>query len=228
MSSHRPELRLDWCTHQAAKYAVENWHYSGNLPMGSNLKVGAWEGDKFTGCVVFSHGANNNLLKPYGLNAHQGCELIRIALSPFHRWEVSKVARIALKFLSIACPNLRIVVSFADPAQDHHGGIYQAMGWTYTGKTSGDTEYFVEGRWRKQRVFRSSKWSKFSGMDYRSLLKRTTVPKHRYLFPLDNDMRTRIAPLAKPYPKRAGSGPADTPANHAGEGGSTPTPALFI
>lgn len=59
--------------------------------------------------------------------------------------------------------------------------------------------------------------------------KRITVPgKHKYVMPLDDDMRKRIAPLAKPYPKRtrAGSDTTDTPANHAGEGGSTPTPAL--
>ncbi len=50
--------------------------------------------------------------------------------------------------------------------------------------------------------------------------------KHRYLMPLDPDMRAKILPLAKPYPKRAGSIVADAPANHAGEGGSIPTPAL--
>lgn len=27
-SSPKPELRLDWCSYQAAKYAVEYWHYS--------------------------------------------------------------------------------------------------------------------------------------------------------------------------------------------------------
>jgi len=27
--------------------------------------------------------------------------------------------------------------------------------------------------------------------------------KHKYLMPLDDDMRARILPLAKPYPKRA-------------------------
>jgi hypothetical protein len=50
--------------------------------------------------------------------------------------------------------------------------------------------------------------------------------KYRYLMPLDDEMRAKIAPLAKPYPKRAGSIVTDAPANHAGEGGSVPTPAL--
>jgi hypothetical protein len=27
--SSKPVLKLDWCSHAAAKYAVEHWHYSG-------------------------------------------------------------------------------------------------------------------------------------------------------------------------------------------------------
>jgi hypothetical protein len=53
-----------------------------------------------------------------------------------------------------------------------------------------------------------------------------TEGKHRYLMPLDNEMRQRILPLAKPYPKRAGSDTKDTAGHHPAEGGSTPTPAL--
>jgi hypothetical protein len=53
-----------------------------------------------------------------------------------------------------------------------------------------------------------------------------TNGKHKYLFPLDEDMRKRLTPLRKPYPKRAGSIVADAPAIHAGEGGAEPTPAL--
>jgi hypothetical protein len=226
--SSRPELRLDWCSHEAAKYAVEHWHYSGKLPMGRSLRVGAWEGGQYSGYVVFSHGANNNLLKPYGLTAHQGCELIRVAMAPWHQWEVSKVVRVALRFLSNGCPNLRLVVSFADPAQQHHGGIYQAMGWLYAGMTAGDTEFYIDGQWRKQRVFRSSEWSKYSGMDYRKLPKRSTLPKHRYLMPLDPEMRSRVQHLARPYPKRAGSIASDAAATHADQGGATPTPALSV
>lgn len=58
------------------------------------------------------------------------------------------------------------------------------------------------------------------------LRKRLTPGKHRYLMPLDDEMRAKIAPLARPYPKRAGSADSGTLANHAGGGGATPTPAL--
>ena len=58
-------------------------------------------------------------------------------------------------------------------------------------------------------------------------LTRIALPlKYKYLMPLDVEMRARILPLAQPYPKRAGSIAADAPAHQAGEGGSTPTPAL--
>jgi hypothetical protein len=50
--------------------------------------------------------------------------------------------------------------------------------------------------------------------------------KHRYLMPIDNEMRKRILPLAKPYPKRAGSDTKDTADLQSAKGGSTPTPAL--
>lgn len=47
--------------------------------------------------------------------------------------------------------------------------------------------------------------------------------KHRYLMPLDAEMREQIAPLAKPYPKR----PKDQDlANPAKLGGETPTRTL--
>ncbi len=50
--------------------------------------------------------------------------------------------------------------------------------------------------------------------------------KHKYLMPLDTEMRKRIVPLSKPYPKRAGGDTTDTPVFQTGEGGSTPTSAL--
>src|SRR3990167_3828005 len=49
--------------------------------------------------------------------------------------------------------------------------------------------------------------------------------KHCYLMPLDAEMRERILPLAKPYPKR----PKDqAPGVHPGLGGETPTRPLQL
>lgn len=222
--SPKPVLTLDWCSHAAAKYAVEHWHYTGVLPVGKLAKLGVWEHDVFRGAIVFSPGANNHLLCPYRLTAFQGCELIRIALHQ-HTHPTSRIVSIGIRLLRRAFPGLRLLVSFADPAHHHHGGVYQAMNWVFTGTTDGDTEYFIDGKWRKQRVFRSSDWSRYTEMDYSHLPKRKSLPKYRYLYPLDAAMRAQIAPLAKPYPKRATS-IQDAPAVHAGESGAAPTVAL--
>jgi hypothetical protein len=52
--------------------------------------------------------------------------------------------------------------------------------------------------------------------------------KHRYLMPLDDEMRVRILPLAKPYPKRATSIGSDAAGDQLAEGGACPTVALEI
>ena len=50
--------------------------------------------------------------------------------------------------------------------------------------------------------------------------------KHRYLMPLDDEMRQRIEPLRKPYPKRERSAENGTPGIQSGGGGVNPTRSL--
>ena len=45
--SQKPELKLDWCSYQAAKYAVEHWHYSRSMPAGKAVRMGVWEEDEY-------------------------------------------------------------------------------------------------------------------------------------------------------------------------------------
>jgi len=225
----KPALRLDWCSYQAAKYAVEHWHYSRVMPAGKAVIVGAWECGKFIGVVIFSRGANNNLSKAYGLKQTECCELTRIALTD-HAAPVSRIAALALRFLKKQSPGVRLVVSYADPEQGHHGGIYQGMNWIYDGKSNGQAGFVViNGKTFHKRSV-SSKYGNAKPSFLKTLgLDASYGPnlwKHRYLMPLDADMRKRIIPLSKPYPKRAGSDTKDTAGHHPAEGGSTPTPAL--
>ena len=96
--SLRPELRLDWCSHEAARYACEKWHYSKCIPKSKLVKIGVWEDKKFVGVVIFGVGATSDLVKRYGLKMEQGCELVRIALS-MHSTPVSRIVAISLKML---------------------------------------------------------------------------------------------------------------------------------
>lgn len=127
--ARKPVLKLDWCSHAAAKYAVEHWHYSRRMPMPPLVSVGAWEDGVYVGCVLFSRGANAQLGAPYGLAMTECAELVRIALAS-HATPVTRIVAVALKFLRTNSPGLRLLVSYADPSEGHHGGIYQGGGWT--------------------------------------------------------------------------------------------------
>ncbi len=228
-----PTLKIDWATHEAARFAVENWHYSEVLPVPPLVKVGAWEDGKFIGVVIFSRGANNNLLKPFGLTCVEGCELTRVALTQ-HKTQVSRIIKMAMMFLKKNSPSLRLIVSFADPSEGHHGGIYQAGNWIYTGLRPPTTEFIApDGKqWHGRMVSKDGK-IKVQGK-YRSCWKTSQCTpvikqgKHRYLMPLDTEMRKQILTLSKPYPKRASSETVDTSGNLPEKGGLIPTDALQL
>lgn len=207
--SSRPELRLDWCSYEAAKYAVEHWHYSRTMPVGKMVKIGVWEDGRYIGAVIFGLGAGNATDgRRFGLAKNfQVAELVRVALSS-HATPVSRIVAIALRYVSRANPGLRLIVSYADPRQGHHGGIYKAGGWTYVGETPGCRLYVDRtGREHHERTVSESQAKSHFGRLSPCMKKSDAVRvidqpgKHIYLMPLDDEMRARIAPLAKPYPR---------------------------
>jgi len=202
----KANLRIDWATHKASKYACANWHYSGCLPAGKLVKVGAWERGKFIGVVLFGRGTCNHLAHRFGCDSTNACELVRVALNN-HATPVSRIVSIALRFLKTMFPQMRLVISFASQDAGHHGGIYQAGNWVYEGKTSPKDEFLFKGKRATDRqVSQFVKETRVSRIEWESqgvLTRLPTQPKHRYLMPLDAEMRERIIPLSKPYPKRA-------------------------
>jgi hypothetical protein len=201
----KADLRIDWATHAAAKYACENWHYSGCLPAGKLVKIGAWERDRFIGAVLFGRGANNRMAGAYGLSQDEACELVRVALTR-HDAPVSRVVSQSIRFLRRQSAGLRLVISYADPKQGHHGGIYQAGNWTYSGKSQAQRELLINGVFTHKRSahakYGTASPEKIALMSGAKVEWAPVEWKHVYLMPLDADMRARIAPLAKPYPKR--------------------------
>lgn len=224
-------LKLDWCNHTAAKFAVEHWHYSRSMPAGKVVKIGVWECDKFIGCVLFSSGSTPRIGHPYGLQIPQICELTRIALSA-HINPVSRIMSIALKMLKNNFAGLRMVVSYADPQQGHYGGVYQATNWLYVGESQKQiSSIIINGK----PIHKKTVVQKYGTANPERIMKLVNVTacngesvfKHKYLYPLDGEMRQQVESLRKPYPRRAGSITADAPAILAGEGGAAPTAALW-
>jgi hypothetical protein len=200
----KADLKIDWATHEAAKYACVNWHYSGCIPKSKLSKVGVWENGKFIGVVIYGCGATPNLGKPYHLEQNECIELVRIALTN-HITPVSRILALSNKWMHAANKGLRLIVSFADKSQGHHGGIYQACNWVYSGQGAPAKFYMINGKLTHPRTLGlAGLVQNIHGAKQRDR-NATAVDvsgKYRYLMPLDKEMAEQIKPLAKPYPKR--------------------------
>jgi hypothetical protein len=174
------------------------------MPTGKLVKVGVWEDRRYIGVVLFGRGANNNFSKPYGLKQTEVCELVRIALTK-HIAPVSRIVRLAVMLLRGQSPGLRLIVSYADPDQKHYGGIYQACGWLYVGHSRAQWDVMFNGRAMHKRTAYKL-FGTIKGMP-----KSPERWKHKYLLPLDAQMRVTLLPHAKPYPKRPKQAMADPP-----------------
>ena len=206
--SEKPDLLVAPCSYQAAKYAVEKWHYSGRMPKSKLVKFGVWENGEFVGAIIYGLGGTPMMGKAEGLPAGQTCELVRVALSQ-HQAPTSRPVGQSLILLKRGNPGLRLVVSFADSAQDHIGVLYQATNWIYVGgreETNG--AYRIGNTIYHPRTLhhmygkggQSIPWLRANIDPYAERIK--TPIKYKYLYPLDRAMRRQIAPLAQPYPKR--------------------------
>lgn len=225
--SSRPDLRVDWATAEAARFACTHWHYSKCVPVFKAVRIGVWEDRKFIGVVLFGSGATPQIGSPYGLKQTEICELTRVALTT-HATPVSRIVALALRFLRKQCPNLRMVVSFADAAQGHHGGIYQAGGWVYVGgaethgyRVNGEVVHPKTLHSRYGRGGQSIPWLRANVDPNAERI--VSGFKHRYLMPLDERAKQIIEPMQQPYPKRAKRQDGE---NHSPLGGSVPTGTL--
>jgi hypothetical protein len=164
--------------------------------------------------------------KPYGLGQDECVELVRVALTT-HLTPVSKIMMFAVKFLKRSNPGIRLVVSYADLDSNHHGGIYQATNWVYEGLFGKDSvsAFIINGK-KTHRKSIDSLGVKQSIAEVRRCLDANakefrTKGKHKYLMPLDAEMRERILPLSKPYPKRVKQAMTDIQSEQR-QGGTDP------
>jgi hypothetical protein len=211
------DLKLDWCSQEAAKYAVTHWHYSRTMPASKLVRVGVWEGGRFRGCVLYGVGANRHLARPFGLRFTQACELVRVALATGREHPTSKVVAISLRMLHRQSPGIKVVVSYADLGREHYGTLYQAGNWIFLGpsnqsylKVLGEV---VHPRSIYDRYGKGGQSVAWLRQNVDPLAERVPMaPKLKYIFPFDKKLRRELLEIAKPYPKPAVEvTPGDTP-----------------
>jgi len=201
MPSIGDPLYVDWCDYQAAKFAAENWHYSECLPPIKNVYTGVWEHGDFIGSVVFSRPASAAMGDIFNLSADQFAELSRVALTD-HENEVSRIVSIAISLLNEKDNGLKCLFSYADPVEGHHGGIYQAMNWIYIGRTEPSRVGVKDGeQYHSRTISRKVEMGHMTREEVKQEFTFEKVPgKHKYIYPLDDDVRERAESISEPYP----------------------------
>lgn len=192
------------CGRDAALYAVTHWHYTKKLPVGRLVYHGVWELDqRYTGTVIYGRGANDRMSKMVGLTQVECAELVRVALRD-HTAPVTQILAESIRLLRSSNPGLRAIISYADPGQGHHGGIYQAGNWLYLGLGTLNKEFVIHGRQMHLRSVHAAGWKQSlawvrANVDPRAY--EVTPPrKHRYVYPLDKPTRRKTTKLSLPYP----------------------------
>ena len=172
-------LKLDWCNYSSAKWACEHYHYARRMVTGKTLKIGVWEDEEFIGCLIYGRGANNNALKKYNLKITEGCELMRVALKK-HKSSVTKIMSISRILLSKNSPGIKLIISYADPAQGHEGTIYKADNWIYEGLTQ-PVDYYMNDK-GEELHWRNARFVQKKGEKLKMFYK---PGKHKYIYPVD-------------------------------------------
>jgi hypothetical protein len=218
-------VRTEPCDWATATKAVMRWHYSKRMPRGAKLTYATFEDDRFVGVLIFGVGVGKGTPVP-SVDVRHALELQRVALRE-HAAPVSQHLAAAIRRLR-AHHAIRLLVSYADPAQGHHGGIYQAAGWTYIGKSPPSKGYRAPtGEIKHSRVVTPTGYNRQFGETKRAwradVFEPVTLPgKHLYLLGLDRPTRRAVALLARAYPTRVSSVHGDTSEFRSEEAGSTP------
>jgi hypothetical protein len=110
-------------SHEVAAAFVREHHYLGTLPPAIKTNFGLFRDTKLL--AVAAYGPCHSARLPEGF-----MELRRLVRHPDSAASLSSFLAETLR--SLKASDVAAVVSWADPAAGHHGGIYQATNWIYT------------------------------------------------------------------------------------------------
>ena len=131
------EYEIRQIPYSETKHWILNFHYAKRLPSIS-YAYGLYRHDEMVGMVYYGTPASPSLCKGICGEEHRSdvIELNRLVLRDNLPNEASFLVSRSLKML----PTPKVVVSYADTAQDHAGIVYQATNWLFTGTTKPRTD----------------------------------------------------------------------------------------
>lgn len=159
LAPHALAVRYAKVTHRDAVAFYKSNHYAKGVSL-SATSFGCYEGDTLTGCVSFGTPCSENVRASVLGAEHKDSvkELQRLARAPSCTIYPSTLVATAIRMY---CAHraakryapLRVLISFADEHEGHHGGVYQAMSWLYCGTSEAwvDTYRDAQGTLRHRR-----------------------------------------------------------------------------
>jgi hypothetical protein len=130
--------------YNTAKTFTLRYHYSDLFPTAAKYKYGLVDNGELVGACIFGTPVGPFISVSCVGEHNKILELQRLALKYNRPNEASWFVSRCLKML----PWEGIVVSYADTEYEHHGGVYQALGFNYSGLTQERTDIYSEGHSR--------------------------------------------------------------------------------
>jgi len=177
-------------------YLTKEWllkkHYAKRIPSIS-YSFGLFENDIMVGIMTIGKPASNALcIGVCGIEYSKYVfELNRLCVND--GLEKNVLSYFLSNCFKLIKDNL-IIISYADTSQGHHGYIYQATNWIYTGKTKERTDIGYE----------NGKHSRHYDKNLDKLNRKNRSSKHRYIYflgKMKQEFKEKLNYLTEPYPK---------------------------
>jgi hypothetical protein len=199
-------IEISTIPHSVARALFERHHYLHSMPAGTRLCFGAFVGDHLLGALALGVGPINARRLVDGATQKDCLTLTRLWLDDrLPRNSESRVLGLVLRALR-RHTQVKFLLSYADPAAQHIGFVYQATNWLYTGRSEPQPLLDLgDGIPRHTRSVSSALGTHSTKYLRRQGLAARTIPqpaKHRYVFFVDPSWRDRLLVPVLPYPKR--------------------------
>jgi len=239
---------------KTADALVQRVHYSGKTYCKSQLHLGVFYNGALEGAMQFGPSLDkSNLQHLVERTRWNGfIELNRMAFTEaLPKNSESRAIAVAMRMLKKHAPHVEWVISFADATQCGDGTIYRASGFWLTGikkntslRRTFEGDIFTDVGFRTSDKIRNkckslcNRLAIFESERLDAFSSKLDGFQIRYIYPLAPDVRQRLTVPILPYSalddagarmyrgSRVGGASRSTPADHAGDGGATPTPTL--
>ena len=172
------ERKIKLITHEQALDFIMPKHYAGRKPQITKA-FGWYEDDRLVASCTFGKPASHQLCdgicgKEFSSSVY---ELNRLVREEDFDGQLSQFVSGCLRELK---KENWIIVSYADSGMTHHGYIYQATNFIYTGCTKQRTDRYVEG-----------KHSRHADVDNPKGIRQVRTAKHRYVYFCTSDKKLK-------------------------------------